>query len=169
MPLACVCGECVEGREVFVGRVLLGIGLTASFLIAQGVFILKTGRLFGRSGDRAGSATRLTARMRVFYATLYIGSGGAAAAVLATVAVKHHLTVATVMDGLRGVFVDLLFALSFIGVGIWSIVYPSGLLGWARRAHPDATENSPAALVIARVVGAGLCAMGVVLLFAVVA
>jgi len=40
-------------------------------------------------------------------------------------------------------------------VGVWAIVVPSAVFSWAKRAHPNISENDAKAQSVARFIGAG--------------
>jgi hypothetical protein len=39
---------------------------------------------------------------------------------------------------------ELAILCSFALIGIWAFVYPAGVIGWAKRAHPVLREDDPA-------------------------
>jgi hypothetical protein len=106
--------------------------------------------------------------MVLFSAAIHIVPGIAVLALLVMAGLKHHLTVSEAVKHLRAAWSGLLFVLVFAGGGVYALVRPSGMLGWARSAYPDIPEDDPFGLVLVRVIGAGLCLMGLVVLFAVV-
>jgi hypothetical protein len=50
--------------------------------------------------------------------------------------------------------------------GVWAIVYPRGVIGLARHAHPQLAEDDPAIAFCARLIGAVLVAMVIVIFLA---
>lgn len=57
----------------------------------------------------------------------------------------------------------LVYAFLFIGVGIWTVVKPSGIIGWAKHAHPQLSEGDRTVRLTARLVGTGLIILGICL------
>lgn len=45
-------------------------------------------------------------------------------------------------------------AVCFAAVGIWGILYPEGVLGWAKTAHPNIDVNDSSTWWVPRLIGA---------------
>lgn len=149
-----------------MGPVILGMALTAICFTVQGVYLLKTGRFSPRFGRSSSRATPLSTGKRVSFAALYLGSATAVIVLLTKVAEKQHLTIGLAGKYLAGRYSNLLFALVLVSVGIWFLLSPSAALDMtARRTHPDLARDDPIAIVVARLVGAFFCVLGVVTLF----
>jgi len=142
-----------------MGRVLLGAGLTAIYLLAQGILILRTGRVNGIGayfGKPSRSESKPAFGMVLFSAAMHIVPAFAVFTLLVMVGLKHHLTMSEVAEHLRAAGQNILFALFLMGPGIYAIVRPSGALGWARTAQPEIPADDPWYLLSVRVIGAAL-------------
>lgn len=71
------------------------------------------------------------------------------------------LTTATVigMFFLPGTLVGELFCVSMFAVGLWAVMFPSGIIGWAKTAHPRLDPSNESLWWVSRLVGAGLIAV----------
>jgi hypothetical protein len=47
----------------------------------------------------------------------------------------------------------LLVGFSFFAIGIWGILYPQGILGWAKTAHPGIDINDESIWWVPRLIG----------------
>ena len=154
-----------------MGRVLLGAGLTAAYFVVQGILILCSGSA-GGIGAYFPKAPRPVPRARPVIilpmGTIHIVLGLAVFAFLIMVGLKHHLTISEAAQRLWSVRWGLFFALLALGGGVYALVRPSGMLGWARNLSPEIPEDLPVGLLIVRVNGAGLCFMGLAILFVIV-
>ena len=81
-------------------------------------------------------------------------------------AVNYEFRCSFVMGHLKAASLDLVWPLVLVAGGVYSVVRPAGVLGWVSRAHPDLKQSDPNALLLVRVIGAGICAIGLVILFA---
>jgi hypothetical protein len=64
----------------------------------------------------------------------------------------------------RWMFPLMLF--SFGAVGVWALLYPEGVLGWAKTADPSLDENDSSIWWVPRLIGACFLLFAVVLAFA---
>jgi TRAP-type C4-dicarboxylate transport system permease small subunit len=58
---------------------------------------------------------------------------------------------------------DILLCLSFFAVGLWGVMFPSGVIGWAKTAHKELDPSDKSVWWISRIVGAGLILIAMVL------
>lgn len=58
----------------------------------------------------------------------------------------------------EGKMADILPCLCFFAVGVWSVMFPAGPVGWAKMAHKDLYPNDESLWWISRLVGTGLVA-----------
>jgi hypothetical protein len=54
----------------------------------------------------------------------------------------------------------------FVLIGVWAIVHPAGVIGWAKHAHPELREDDPAVVFYARFIGGCFVVMAVLVFFA---
>lgn len=47
-----------------------------------------------------------------------------------------------------------LMLVSLVAIGVWSIVYPEGVLGWVRTAHPSLDVDDSSIWWVSRLIGA---------------
>jgi hypothetical protein len=47
---------------------------------------------------------------------------------------------------------------SFVAVGLWSLLFPAGMLGWAKAAHPEIDPSDESWWWLPRLIGAGFLA-----------
>ena len=47
-----------------------------------------------------------------------------------------------------------LVLVSFVAIGVWALVYPEGVLGWAKSAHPTLDVNDSSIWWVPRLIGA---------------
>jgi hypothetical protein len=59
-----------------------------------------------------------------------------------------------------------LVLVSFVAVGVWALVYPEGVLGWAKTAHPALDVNDSSIWWVPRLIGAFFLLFVVVLALA---
>jgi hypothetical protein len=64
------------------------------------------------------------------------------------------------------VFPAILWPLAMISAGICGVIRPTGMLGWAKHAHPQIKEDDPTAQLCVRLICAGGCVIGVIVLLA---
>jgi hypothetical protein len=50
---------------------------------------------------------------------------------------------------------DVVFVVLFVGVAMLAIIRPDFIVSWAKRAHPELSEDDNAILWIARLIGVG--------------
>jgi len=135
------------------------------------MLILRTGSARGvraYMGEPQRAASKPAFRMVLFTAAIHIIPGVIVVALLAVVGVKHHLTLSEVAQHLGADGQLLLFTLLILGGAIYALVRPSGMLGWARSAHPEIPLDDPGALMVVRLIGAVGCFIGLILLFSLV-
>jgi len=58
-------------------------------------------------------------------------------------------------------YVHLVVFALFVLLGVWAMVNPAGVIGWAKRAHPSLSENDPAAQSVAKFIGAWFVGLSV--------
>jgi uncharacterized protein (DUF952 family) len=148
---------------------LLYGALTACFCIVQAICIIKTGRVsgvFAQFADKSTSAPKPSITMRVQCALVYFVGGIGLIGVLFVSAAKLGPQLGLDAWHLVDIFPHLVGPLFLQIAGVWGMVRPRGLLGWARRAHPEISENDPFLLGMVRVIGAGMFAIDTVLIFA---
>ncbi len=51
---------------------------------------------------------------------------------------------------------------SFFLIGVWSVLRPAGMIGWARRAHPELREDDPVIQFYVKVNGTALIIVSIV-------
>ncbi len=152
-----------------MGRVLLGAGLTAIFLVTQGILILRTGSVRGiRAFFGAAPRRKLSPLNLLLVAGMHIVPGTAVLTLIVLVGLRSGLTVSGALQRLWAVNVNLLFAVVFLVSGVYFLIRPSTMLNWARTAEPDIPEDASAGFVIVRLIAAVFCFMGLFVLFALV-
>lgn len=50
-------------------------------------------------------------------------------------------------------YVELAILCIFALIGLWAVVYPAGVIGWAKRAHPILREDDPEVAFYAKFIG----------------
>jgi hypothetical protein len=154
-----------------MGRVLLGAGLMAAYLVTQGIVILYKGNIRGIGvyfGKPPRSGARQPAVKVVPVAAMHILPGAAVFALLIRVAVGYHLTLSEAAQHLWAVWQPLLFVLSFLLPGIYGLIRPSRVLDMLRDTYPDIPEDYLFGRVIVRIIAAGFCFISLAISFAVV-
>lgn len=153
-----------------MGFYFFGLALIAVTLLAQGFYIAKKGTLGWffvrpvRGINPLPALRRLPARMAA--AALYVAPGLAILALIAQMMARRHVTLALVGEHLRNDYAALACAAGMEAGGIWCVIHPSGMINQIVRGHPEFSESDPSASRIVRVLGVGLCSLGLVLLFA---
>ena len=132
--------------------VVLAVAILASVFLIQALHTFETGvvaAFFITKNISHSGRPRL--RHRAAYALLYGAVGVFLLGILVRLAVNSVALRARIMNHLGTAL--LVWALA-VG-GIWSVLYPVGLLTWAREAHPDLDVENRMALGIARIIGVG--------------
>jgi hypothetical protein len=57
---------------------------------------------------------------------------------------------------------DILPCICFFAVGLWSVMFPAGPLGWARTAHKELDPSDESLWWVSKLVGIGLIAFSLV-------
>jgi hypothetical protein len=52
---------------------------------------------------------------------------------------------------------------SFFLIGVWSVLRPAGMIGWARRAHPELREDDPVIQFYVKLIGTAFIIVSIVL------
>jgi hypothetical protein len=55
-----------------------------------------------------------------------------------------------------------LFCLSFFAVGLWGVLFPPGIIAWAKFSHPDLDPSDQSIWWVSRLVGSGLILMALI-------
>ena len=51
-------------------------------------------------------------------------------------------------------------------LGVWAMVNPAGVIGWAKRAHPSLSEEDPEVQSVAKFIGACFVGMSILVFLA---
>ncbi len=51
---------------------------------------------------------------------------------------------------------------SFFLIGVWSVLRPAGMIGWARRAHPELREDDPVIQFYVKLIGTAFIIVSIV-------
>jgi heme/copper-type cytochrome/quinol oxidase subunit 3 len=151
------------------GLLLSYTAVMGCVFIVQGICILKTGDIRGivaRLGARPKTPGKPKVAIRVGCAAIYIGGGVALNTLVIVALLKMRIIPPMVLRSIITSWPHLLGPLSLVLVGTWALIQPSGLLGWAKQAHPDFDVDDPFSRGIARAIGAGVLAIGLIALVA---
>jgi hypothetical protein len=66
---------------------------------------------------------------------------------------------------LPGKVESALFCFSFFSIGIWGVIYPPGIMGWAKVSHPDLDPADESIWWVPRLVGTGLVLMSIIFVY----
>lgn len=55
--------------------------------------------------------------------------------------------------------------LSFFAIGLWGVLFPPGIIGWAKFSHPDLDPFDQSIWWVSRLVGSGLVMMSLILVY----
>jgi hypothetical protein len=55
---------------------------------------------------------------------------------------------------------------SFFWLGIWVVFYPTGVIGWAKKAHPQLREDDARVIFYARFIGSSFIVFSIIVVIA---
>jgi len=146
------------------GIVVTGALVVALFLIAQGLYGLRTGvflPFFLRSSSSVG---RKRISQRIEYAVGYILPGAAILALLIKTAFRRHVTLRSAEDWFEMHTGPLIMICAMGGFGIWLLARPGTMVRWVQEANPETPFDSRVAQLIVRIVAAMMLAFATLLL-----
>ena len=65
--------------------------------------------------------------------------------------------------GMPGKFASMLGSFTAIAAGMWGILYPQGILGWAKSARPEINPTDESQWIFCKIAGSMLVLVGLVI------
>ena len=144
--------------------IIVGSLVTAVFLVAQGIYVLRTGVVAWFFMPQHASGRFSGWRCRIGHASPYLLAGVGILALLMTAAMRRHLTLSSVTDWVADRLSLLVLLCIIISFGVCALFWPAIPIKWAQTAHPQLSKEDGVALLAARITGAGLLLISAVVL-----